>query len=597
MDDSGARVFLSHSRRDGQRDAAWLDGALVAAGCRPWRDTRSIELTTDFTTQLEHAILDSDVVVVCVTPDIRRADSYVRREVVFALAVKKPIVVVRFTDTVPPISLVTHTYIDFFPDRASGLADLLGVLGRSLSRPGIPQNEARSAYLSGLYREIVARLDLLTVLPATGAKVPLLDIEGDLDRAESGFLPRGRFHPPVSRVGVGAREAMRSCPRLAVVGGPGSGKTTTLMALARDLAVEARLDHTAALPVLLSADAWAAGVSLIDWVRAEIPSLPVEEPVVLLVDGLDEVPHTEKVDGAARHSRGALVEALSGCENLVVTGRPEAFTSGVAVHGTLRLTELTDRQIETFTAAFPEVTKLVHTDSQAASLARTPLMLTLLCSTSGITGSDISSPDTGEIRDRVIESFVKHQYRREAAQEYAHRGYDNHLFDALGELAMLDTGGGGNRNYFDDRRLHLVLGADGLELALRMQVLVRRGTSGARFYHLAIRDYFGFRYAIKALQHCDPAMRDQAAWALWQVPDRRAVPALLQTLADPDEYVRGSAAAALGAIGDPHAATNLRSLLDDHTAVSSMYGNTVAMVARWALARLANTEASELPPI
>ena len=58
---------------------------------------------------------------------------------------------------------------------------------------------------------------------------------------------------------------------------------------------------------------------------------------------------------------------------------------------------------------------------------------------------------------------------------------------------------------------------------------------------------------ITALQHRKPTVRMQAAEALGQIGDGRAVETLIAALKDEDRYVRVYAASALGNIGDPRA--------------------------------------------
>lgn len=107
---------------------------------------------------------------------------------------------------------------------------------------------------------------------------------------------------------------------------------------------------------------------------------------------------------------------------------------------------------------------------------------------------------------------------------------------------------------------------------------------------VALRDHFAFHYAQAAIHDPDPAIRDSAAWALWQIPDRRVVDLLLEALSDPYKYARGSAASALGRIGDPRAIRPLTMLLADDTQVVSMYGDTIADVARWAITQIQQSE-------
>jgi HEAT repeat protein len=127
----------------------------------------------------------------------------------------------------------------------------------------------------------------------------------------------------------------------------------------------------------------------------------------------------------------------------------------------------------------------------------------------------------------------------------------------------------------------------------RMGVVVPASAGHCRFVHAMVRDYFAFVEAERALRDERPEMRDAAAWALWALPDRRSVNALIVTLDDPYEYARGSAAAALGRIGDPRAMPALKRLASDPTNVVSRYGQTVGEVARWAIRSIQNPMADE----
>jgi hypothetical protein len=108
-----ATVFISYARKDASLGAAPLDAAL-----RPqyatWRDTRGIDPAQDFTAEIEKAIQAASHVVVCVTPDVLREDSFVRREIAYANTLRKPILVARFAEVLPPIHIFTHTWVDFF---------------------------------------------------------------------------------------------------------------------------------------------------------------------------------------------------------------------------------------------------------------------------------------------------------------------------------------------------------------------------------------------------------------------------------------------------------------------------------------------------
>jgi hypothetical protein len=93
--DAQEHVFISYARADGSQHARELERVLRLEGSTTWRDVRDLEWSADFTSELENAIKSSLAVVLCVTPDVGRADSFVRREIAFAQLVNRPIIVAR----------------------------------------------------------------------------------------------------------------------------------------------------------------------------------------------------------------------------------------------------------------------------------------------------------------------------------------------------------------------------------------------------------------------------------------------------------------------------------------------------------------------
>src|SRR5689334_11601415 len=126
-------VFISYAREDGRDFAAKLETDLQAAQFPTWRDTRNLNPHQDFTAEIEAGINDASQVVVCMTPDIKRADSFVRREIQYAILCEKPIIPLRFADVKPPISIVNLTWIDFFKQT---WGEAFGILRERLRQPG-----------------------------------------------------------------------------------------------------------------------------------------------------------------------------------------------------------------------------------------------------------------------------------------------------------------------------------------------------------------------------------------------------------------------------------------------------------------------------
>lgn len=464
------------------------------------------------------------------------------------------------------------------------------------------------AYLKALYREVVDALEETVLLPVSGRHGRLLEITGTVTRSRSasgGDVLSARFRRATSPIaGAGVQRAFKhSGGRLAVVGGPGSGKTTTMLALARDLASAALTEPGRPLPVLVSAATWGAEgrveSGLASWLCREVPVLRtvVEElndadRLVLLVDGLDEVPtkrnRSERTDGSFRHE---LVSQLSTVRSVVVAGRPGAFEDAypdLAMRSVFELWPLTDRQIDEFVREIPAAAAVLGSDSGMRETARTPLMLTMLCSALDLAGaSDLGGLTQNEARDVIMQAFVESRFARESGR-YRILGED--LERGLGWLAMGDAGGGGNRNLFSVNEARRVLSDDVLALALDTHVLVPAGRDAMRFFHVALRDHFAFHQAVRAASDPDDWTRDSAAWALWQIPDLRAFDVLVGMLSDPYPYARGSAAGALGRLGDGRAIPALSRLLRDDTPVVSMYGSSIREIAEWAILHVRSGE-------
>jgi hypothetical protein len=82
-----SETFISYARKDGLEFAEQLERALP----NTWRDKRGIDPTNDFTNEIEQAIQACRRVVLCLTHDTLRENSFVRREIVYAQLYKKPL--------------------------------------------------------------------------------------------------------------------------------------------------------------------------------------------------------------------------------------------------------------------------------------------------------------------------------------------------------------------------------------------------------------------------------------------------------------------------------------------------------------------------
>jgi DNA polymerase III delta prime subunit len=180
--------------------------------------------------------------------------------------------------------------------------------------------------------------------------------------------------------------------RLLILGGPGAGKTTTLLHLAEELVARAEKDVAAPMPFLLNLSSWKDDDQLlVRWLETELKSkYGVRNDIgrrwlhdrCLLppLDGLDEVEPT-------RQSK--CVQAINDFwvnyrpDGLVVCcrlGEYQNCNTKLTLNGAVYLQPLTDEQIRSYveTSSHPELWNHIQTDAELVELARSPLLLSML---------------------------------------------------------------------------------------------------------------------------------------------------------------------------------------------------------------------------
>lgn len=181
---------------------------------------------------------------------------------------------------------------------------------------------------------------------------------------------------------------------LLILGAPGSGKTTTLLQLTRDLLTRAEQHPELPMPVVFNLSSWAAQRRpLASWLveelnlRYQVPRRIGQawieaEQVLPLLDGLDEV---------ALEHRAACVAAINQFReehwllNIVVCSRSadyDVLTAKLRLHGAVVVQPLTDTQVDAYLAQGSErlatVRALMAEDAALRELADTPLMLAIM---------------------------------------------------------------------------------------------------------------------------------------------------------------------------------------------------------------------------
>jgi DNA polymerase III delta prime subunit len=222
-------------------------------------------------------------------------------------------------------------------------------------------------------------------------------------------------------------QLFEDCDRaLAILGEAGSGKTTTLLALARELVARAERSPAEAIPVILNLASWSESRAPIDvWLVEELTAkyqIPrgtgrkwlQHDELLFLLDGFDEVPPTYRDACAQGINRFRREHGLAG---IVICGRSEAFQvtkTKLKLGGAVAIQPLSNEQVERYLeAAGPvqsELRSALQDDGRLREMSQTPLMLQVMA-----VAYDEADMPTGENRGGLAGNQAK---RRELFNAY-----------------------------------------------------------------------------------------------------------------------------------------------------------------------------------
>lgn len=217
---------------------------------------------------------------------------------------------------------------------------------------------------------------------------------------------------------------------LLILGEPGSGKTTTLLELARDLLAETDRDEdfNVPIPVVFNLGSWSERQPLLDWLTAELAAkyhVPqrigrtwlIGHRVLALLDGLDEVGDDDRLACVRAINRYAETEGFAG---LVVSCRSAEYTElaeRLRLNAAIVLQPLTPEQIDAYLTRVGSdgeaLRAQLQVDPALLKLAESPLTLSLLVLVAEDAAAVSTLADTLEgRRRRIFDAYVARMSQR-----------------------------------------------------------------------------------------------------------------------------------------------------------------------------------------
>lgn len=271
-----------------------------------------------------------------------------------------------------------------------------------------------------VYGEALIELSLETKLDAVERP---WDMVLEVPEKESRILPPGK---PIVEV---FDEMSRA---LLILGAPGSGKTTTLLELARNLIARAERNPTEPIPVVFNLSSWAEHRRpLMDWLTEELSSkyqIPRKigrawleaHDLLPLLDGLDEV-HDEYREECVRAIN--LYTQEHGLTGLAVCCRAQDYselTTKLKLSGAIQVLPFTEAQVDQWLATVGDTLAglqgALKTDPALQELANSPLMLNVMsiaCEAMPLESFSAAQPGSIESHRRhIFDAYVRRMFER-----------------------------------------------------------------------------------------------------------------------------------------------------------------------------------------
>jgi DNA polymerase III delta prime subunit len=346
--------------------------------------------------------------------------------------------------------------------------------------------------------------------------------------------------------------------RILLLGEPGTGKTTTLMAFARDMIAKRLENPNQPLPIIIPVVTWDAEKRspLTEWLAEAVPLLKESldhiiknRRALFILDGLDELGAVQE-DSKTREKydpRSRFLEVMPTSSQVVISCRVKEYHdigAKMAVNGAATLQPLDDLQLKQYLQNLPYLWDMLQEDDNLRQVARTPLLLSLFgYAFAGLAeeAKQLQYSGRGELRDKIFEVYVARRYQHEARKPHSQVRFSlEEIYSILGSVSLYQCSYGDVRgarvdNWLEDER---VLQFEAL--VEELHIVREHENHKPRFMHLLLRDYFAYPRAVKLLQRrALDGDTITAIRALGNIGDERAIELLIEKEDVIDEYARG----------------------------------------------------------
>ncbi len=315
LGDRRPTVFLSYSHGD-KEFAERLIGDLQRAGHQVWIDTTALKGGDLWVRAIAEGIINSYAFLVVVSRKALQSQ-YVQDEITWAKTRNKRILVALLEDVVSDVEffpLVNIQGVKFYDtDYSVAIQSLIaGLPAPSIQSEGIKiepapvsQRALELQYLDRLRFEILLNTEKYTPLAGESQHQKVINasqLAPVVMRPEYALLGREKDAMREVRRFDNAVDEIRNLRRVVVLGEPGAGKTTTLWKLARQLVDEAIEDPKKPIPLVIRLGKWTKDSQPFqDFIAQELgelgyclPALMNEKRAALLLDGLNEIPVSQR---------------------------------------------------------------------------------------------------------------------------------------------------------------------------------------------------------------------------------------------------------------------------------------------------------------